>query len=258
VGIRWGGFVAVCLALSGVAALDRTWPLEVIVSCVVYIAALSIHPFPLARYLLPLVPVVLVAVSHGGWLMASELVRPWTSRRGLVPAISMLPLLWILGANARAIAANASVGANRTRVDSLAATPLSYPAFQETVQWLIAHKSAADVVAARHDPFYFLYAGVPGLRPWVPHPEIYSDEYGIRWDRDGSQWSSMGSTDFDQSELDRLGVTILVSDQGLPGAEDRYVSARLGRLLTEHSDAWRLEYVTHDFKHRIYRRVRAN
>jgi hypothetical protein len=248
-GVTSAGLAVVCTALCGVAALDRKWPFEVVLTCFVYVIAISIHPLPLARYLLPLVPILLVAVSHGASLMASELLRRWPRSRGLVPAVSTLPLLWILGTNARAIAADAPVGVNRTRIDSLAPSPLSYAAFPETVQWLITHKSAADVVAARHDPFYFLFAGITGVRPWVPHPEIYSDQYGRRW-------SSTGSTDFDQSELDRLGVTILVSDQGLPGAEERYVSAHLGRLLTEHSEAWRLEYVTHDLKHRIYRRVR--
>src|SRR5262249_13248091 len=122
--------------------------------------------------------------------------------------VTVVPLVVILGYHAIQLTEYWQLPSDAAHVELGRPSGLSISGFEQTARWLTLHSTADDIIAARHDVYYFLNTGRRGVRPWIPKPEAYSFLYG-------RQWSSVLKADVVQKELDRLHVTVLIADKGL-------------------------------------------
>jgi hypothetical protein len=241
--------VVLACACAAFTAKRRGWPETTGAFAVLYIAAVCAHPFPAPRYFLPLLPFAYFAITDGAVELAGEFSRRYRAKSRLFTQrmLWVSPLLFVIASHAFSISRFMKLPADAVHLGFLVPSSLSWPAFEDTVAWLRTHSDPSDRIAARHDPFYYLYTGLPGLRPWFSKPETYSDLYGRRWvDRPRAALI--------QSELDRLGVTLLIVDQSVPHPESDYASDQFARLLAEYHETWTLTYTTPDGHNQIYRR----
>jgi hypothetical protein len=241
--------VVLACACVAFAAKRRGWPETTGPFVVLYVAAVCAHPFPAPRYFLPLLPFAYFAIADGAVELAREFSRFSRGSSGLFAQRILLlgPLLLVIVSHSFSISRFMKLPADAVHLGFLVPSSLSWQAFEGTVAWLKEHSDSSDRIAARHDPFYYLYTGLPGIRPWFSKPETYSDLYGRRWvDRPRPALI--------QSELDRLGVTLLIVDQAVPHPESDYASDQFARLLAEYHATWTLAYTTPDGHNQIYRR----
>jgi hypothetical protein len=240
---------ALVLASATLACRLRQWPAVTAPMVSLYVLAICAHPFPLLRYLAPLAPLVYAACATGVGSLADAIQR-LIGRRGALAgaacaAVVILPLSY---EHSVGVARYVRLPPELLHVELGLPSAVRLPPFVETVNWLRAHASANDRIAARHDPYYFLYTGLQGVRPWIPRPETYLQLYGL-------QPGEPLSSDVVNADLDRLGVTLVIVDQGLGGGENVFVSRQLNALLDGPSNKWRLVFQTSDGLHRVYRKA---
>jgi len=248
VGPAFGTSSPVLVVLSvifiGLAVLSGRmdqWPAAAEVTLGLYLFAVCTHPFPILRYILPLAPMVLVAMLQGVSLVWRQPAP--TAGLAVIRAAAGAFLIWLLTANVVALRSFAHLPADAVHVELGVASSLSWPAFEDTVQWLKANTEPSARIAARHDPFYYLYTGRQGLRPWFAHPEMYLPFYGH---------PETGGREDVASELRRLNIQYLVVDQGLRGAESDYATSQIEQLFQVDSAGWVVVHESPMGLHRIY------
>ena len=228
---------------------ESRWPVTAVPLAFAYFLVTCTHPFPIPRYLLPLAPLAYLAVVEGSRLLAVSLAQ--TTRAGQDPrarmALQWLAPVVVILYHGQQLYQFRHLTQDAVHVEEGRPSGLSKHALQQTAAWIRRHTMCSDVIAATHDPFYFLYTGRKGVRPWIAKPQVYSEMYGRKW-------VSADPAPAIQSQLDRLGVTVLVVDRGLPGVESEYVTEQLRRLLTDAGSTW-IEESIGDSSVRVYRRT---
>jgi len=220
------------LAAIGGWSLRRSPTARVVALMVVlYIGALLGHPYPMARYLLPLVPLFWIVVV-AGFPSPRRVVRVVTLLLLLTPS-----LVWL-----RAYAAMSpdAVHGGFGRV-------MVYPAggFKETADW-VRRCTLTDVrLASANDPYYFVATGRQSLRPWLHRPETYTPGYG-------SYLAVESPTQEVQTELEALKVAVLIRDPMLKDGEGEYARRSLEALVTQWPKRWTLAWRSHDGLHEVF------
>jgi hypothetical protein len=201
----------------------------------VYVVALLGHPYPMARYLLPVVPFyviyLVVGISH---------VRP-RAVAALLIAVSCIPTVWWASRWAHFPAELIHGGFGRAMAYSRAG-------FVETADWIRRCTPPPVAIASAHDPFYFVATGRHAVRPWLHHPYTYTPAYG-------RYLAERDSVVRVQGDLDRLGVAFLVRDPLLEGGEAEHGRRSIRALLDQQPRAWIPVFATADRQHEVFVRV---
>ena len=242
-GVRWLFYPIVLLGAFGVV---RRAPIFLLVFVSTYLAAILDHPFPPGRFVVPLVPVLLIFLFVGLLMIEDRFAASTRPRvyRHLVGDLVALPVAALIVLNLAWFAIYVRRSTDNP-VRGLLGTQLSYgwDGFVETFDWIRNHTHDSDVLAVPLDPMYYLYTGRRGVRPWFFRPETYYYPYG----RQAPDFGDPGKV---RDALDALGVRYMVADpiEGVAPAAARIFDGLLGA----YGNRARLVFVSRDSRHKIY------
>jgi hypothetical protein len=210
-----------------------------------YLGLVVLHPFAPRRYLLPLIPIVVVLLLQGAASVA-QLVGRWFRHRArpgvavtIVAATVLVPNLWLL------------VLAGRDHPDAVRGwygRDLGYrwSGFEETFAWIRSNTGPDDVLGTMFDGSYFLHTGRRAIRPWMHHPETYF--YPV-----GRAQPFVGEPRTVLAEMRALGVTHVVLDPATGSVAGEAVVAMLRALLALPEAASTPVFTSADGRHEVYR-----
>lgn len=237
--------------IGGVATASRAGTF-MSTSVVVYLLIVLFYPFMPTRYLLPIAPLVILAIFNGASLLYDMITR----------ALVRIPRFLVLVAVSVPIAAlvlttlgwsrwnYGQAHASTVRLWTGLPTRDEWSGFQETIDWIRGNTNTHDVLASAYDPMYYLYTGRQGVRPWMHHPETY---FYPRHNRH----PFVGEASDIRQAMDKLAVSYLVVDPLEGFAEGPAVSNLFGTLLEQYGARATLAFETSDKRHRVYRLASA-
>ncbi|MFN7982035.1 MAG: hypothetical protein U0Q11_09275 [Vicinamibacterales bacterium] len=238
--------------IGGVATASRSGTF-VSSSVVLYLLLVLFYPFMPTRYLLPLAPLVILAIFNGAWLLYDVV----TSALARVPRFLVLFAVYVPIAALVVTTlgwARWNYGhahASTVRLWTGLPTQEEWLGFQETIDWIRVNTDTHAVLASGYDPMYYLYTGRQGVRPWMHHPETY---FYPRHDRH----PFVGEASDIRQSMDKLAVSYLVVDPLEGFAEGPAVSVLFGQLLEQYGARATQVFETSDKRHRVYRLASAS
>jgi hypothetical protein len=203
------------------------------------------HP---ARYLMPLLPLVLLSLFRGVQA-AISMTRPYATRAwsaAIIPFAVRIPIGivvilimgWLWG----------HVSVDRSKYLALWGgfrTSYGWTGFSETFSWVQQNTKTADILATAYDPMYYLYTGRKAVRPWIHRPETYFYPYR-------NATPDLGSVEEIRDSLEKLGVRFLIVDP-LEGYSERIAAAELfAHLIRSYEVPPELVFESSDGLHTIY------
>ena len=235
------GAAVLAAALMGLGAAGRPARHALALAgriALLYAGVVLMHPYPMERYLIPLVPLGYVLLALGARRLATRLS---------VPRLSALPVLILLCGNMVWLAHFRTVVSTEVHGELGRALPFEWSGFEETIAWVNSHAPARARLASSYDSLYFMFTGRQAVRPVVHRPEQYVPGYGLPVPvPDGSLLAG---------ELRGLGVNYLVVDPLLSGRESDYGRASVRAVLDREPEAWHLVFASGDGRHEIYERA---
>lgn len=245
IGVPW--LLAILAALGCPTTLRRAGTTTSL-GVLLYVVLVLVYPFNPTRYLLPLTPIILIALFNGTAAVASAAMR-WVGTRQwpLVRSASYVPIALLLLTNLAWGWWNFQGSrTERLRLWAGVPAPYSWQGFEETIDWINAHTPQDTVLAAAYDPLYYLHTGRRGVRPWFHQPDTYF--YPLNDRR-----PNVGAAGDIRVALDALGVTLLVVDPVDGYAEQTAVDALFPALVAEYGSRASLAFQSTDSRHLVYR-----
>jgi hypothetical protein len=235
--------VSLVLALLGVYRLARRGVWLPLLFAGVTLPAVLVHPFAPHRYLIPLLPVFIIAVVAGAATAREQFVRALES-----PAVIILVVAGPLVVGNHAWWRQRATPSTEEHLVGCYGTDLGYrwAGFEETFQWVRANTPVDARLGSLFDPMYFLYTGRPSVRPWIHHSETYFYPYG-------KARPFVGAAAEVARELARLRVDYLILDPPKGFAEGEAAMAMLRELLALPEVNGSLEFRSSDGEHEVYR-----
>ncbi len=205
-------------------------------------------PFHPARYFLPLVPILLLALFHGVQALSAILeLRTKTLWSGMiVPVVVRIPIAIVALLMIGWLWGFVHIDRNQYLVQwGGFRTSYGWNGFSETFSWVKKNTRKDDVLAAAYDPMYYLYTGRKAVRPWIHRPETYFYPYG-------NATPDLGSVEEIRNHLEELGVRFLIVNP-LEGYSERVAVAELfDNLVRSYEVQPELVFESTDHFHRIY------
>ena len=236
--------VLAVLLVTGMWALARSgWELPVLFF-VCYAPLILLHPFIPFRYVLPLAPVLILALIAGSrhlWSIAGTVIRGGTIA---TRAPALVLTVMVIG--------NVAWLHYYTRPDSelrgWAGTAAEYrwSGFEETFLWIRSNTRPEARLGAIFDPLYFIYTDRQGVRPWFHRPETYFYPFG-------NPQPSVGEAKDVARELHGLGITYLIFDPPTGYSEGDAAIEMFRQLVKLPEVNARLVFTSSDEHHQIYR-----
>jgi hypothetical protein len=243
--LRW---VIYPLALLGGYRVLRRRPLFLMLFVLVYVAVVLVYPFAPGRFVVPLVPIVLVCLVAGTLEAETRLVHlaGVTADKGLVVALARLPIALLVVMHVTWYASYFRHSVDDP-VRGWYGQQFSYGwrGFTETFDWIKTHTDANDILATPYDPMFFLYTGRRGIRPWFNQPETYFYPRG-------RIHADVGDPEKIRDSLNEVGARYLVISP-VDGYPEAAVASKLfENLLAVYTPAPRLVFVSQDSRHKVY------
>jgi 4-amino-4-deoxy-L-arabinose transferase-like glycosyltransferase len=145
-----------------------------------YLGLIWIWPWPPDRFLIPILPFLLVFLFKEGWkvIQKSKII---SERRYLLA----LCLIVLLGFNVQQVY---QVGRMARAIHYPLLTempePISWSSYQEVFHWVNTHTTSADTLAAGLDSMLYLYTGRRAWRPFMMNPmALFYSQNGPAWTR---------------------------------------------------------------------------
>jgi hypothetical protein len=205
-------------------------------------------PFSPFRYVLPIIPLLLLFVFRGIHALENTIRRIWRGAEKLplsvlvrVPAylIVCLNIAWLVStvqpSNDRWVR-----GAFGQRLD------YSWSGFLETFEWIRANTHKGDVLATAYDPMYYLYTGRRAIMPTYHKPETYFYPYA------GAD-PDVGAVEEIKGEFRLHDVRYLITNPLDQLREGKAVEKVIAALLASYSTRPQLAFVSRDGRHRVYK-----
>jgi hypothetical protein len=172
------GFFGLAAFISGIKRL-KVLPIFL----VAYLLVVLVWPWPPARFLIPVAPILFAAVIAAALGFLTRLGCPFKYRN----RIALIPLVALLVANA--IVINRDIGMVRAtgypaRLIESGDVPVHWSSYRDFFDWIKRNTGQKDVFVAGMDPMIYLYTGRPSFRPFVARPS--SMFYGDRSPEFGS------------------------------------------------------------------------
>ena len=205
------------------------------------------HPYPVGRYLVPVVPFVLLFVIAAG-SQRSPLMKIGGRELGMTVAIAM-PLLMLA---VHGVWLRHYQVATRDHPHAAFGRPLGFAwgPLTDTFQWLRGHTEPDVIAATPNDPVLFVYTGRRAIRAW--HHDI--DAFMADKMRPAEELERQAVAV--QAEFDRLGVTYLVTAPTMDDGEGHHGRGTLEALVRQRG-TWERVYASSDGQHVVYRRRRG-
>jgi hypothetical protein len=245
-----GGWFFTALGLAGVPASIRRGGMFATVAVIFYMAIVWTYPFNPIRYILPLVPLIFIAVFEGIRVCAAALQRWAGGGDGMVFILAAaLPLALIVAPAVAWAGWNYLESQHSSARFWLVHPEYEWQGFVETFAWIKSNTGPTDVLATAYDPMYFLYTGRRGVRPWIHQPDTYFYPRS-------HPTPAVGDPGVIRASLDRLGVQYLVVDPLDGYAERAAVEQMFEALLQQYGNRATLVFSSADRRHHVYRIAR--
>lgn len=210
-----------------------------------YLVLVVSHPWTPNRYLLPLVPIFILAAVAGTthlWAAARR-SRGALQRPASVPALVVLAVL--LFGNGIWLRYRLQPGGN---VREWAGSDMGYQwsGFQDTFEWIRRNTPPEARFGGVFDTMYFLYTGRQAVRPWFHQPETYFYPYR-------AAKPFMGQPGDVARELRAMRIDYLVLDPTAGFVEGPAAIALLRGVLALPDVSASLVFRSHDGLHEVYR-----
>jgi len=244
--LRW--LVGALVLLGACALIRRRRPVFLVLFFAVYTGAVINYPFAPGRYIMPLLPVVILALFVGVFAAQARLLTLRGARAAgpLIVGVCALPVALLMTLNLLWLRSYNRQSSNHDPVRGFGVRlTYGWSGFTETFEWVRNHTNVGDVLATPYDPMYYLYTGRKGVRPWLHHPETYF--YPV-----GRAVPNLGDPVEIRDALNDLGVRYLVIDPLDGYAESVAAPKFFDRLLATYPSKPRLVFTSHDLAHRIY------
>jgi hypothetical protein len=247
----WPAF-AVLIAL-GIPTVLRAGHRSAVLFAACYCPIVLVHPFAPHRYLVPLVPVLLLLLLAGTNRCHRWLAGPRVSLgfRTTGQVLITLTVLGLLGGN---------LARYRFRLTPMASGDVrgwygqdmgySWAGFEETFDWIRRNTDPGERLGTIFDPMYYLYTGRQGVRPWIHQPETYFYPYA-------HATPAVGDPSTVAAELGRLGITYLVLDPPQGYAEGDAAIGLMRAIIRLPSVNGTLVFASRDGRHEVYRLQRS-
>ena len=236
--LRWIFYPIV--ALGAVLLVARHRPVFLVVFVVVYVAVVLDHPFLPFRYVMPLVPVVLVCLFAGLFYLESRLVGALGAHADRTPVAAgvLVPVALLLVLNLTSL---------RMRIaDARSSSSASeWAGFTETFDWVRRHTQPDDVLATPYDPVYCLCTDRRAVRPWFHQPETY---FYPAW----HATPRLGAPDKVREALQDLGVRYLIVDPLDGFVEGGPAPQLFEQILAGYPAKPARVFVSSDGRHQVY------
>jgi hypothetical protein len=210
-------------------------------------ALLLIWPFHPARYVAPLVPILILFLFRG-----STRIEHWFGSRGqeslmrLLGKLAWVPLVLILILNGVWLSSFLLVRDDRTTRGLYGShVPYGWQGFEESFAWIREHTPPDARLATAYDPMYYLYTGRLAIRPALHRPATYFYPYGIAK-------PDVGSVQEIMPELRKLRIDYLIIDPLDGYAEGKATLRLLDGLVAAYGDQAKNVFTSADGKHKIY------
>jgi 4-amino-4-deoxy-L-arabinose transferase-like glycosyltransferase len=242
-----GIFVVVLTAVGIIKSLRRD-DLVIWSFFLFSVALLLFWPFQPARYVAPLVPVIILLLFRG-----AQALEVWCDSRaeqwpllGLLRKLVWVPLLLVLVLNGVWLSSYLLVRDEQTTRGLYGShMRFAWRGFEESFEWLREHVPSDARLATAYDPMYYLYTGRQAIRPALHRPITYFYPYG-------ASQPDVGSVQEVMPELDKLGIRYLVIDPLDGYAEGKATLTLLDGLVAAYGDRATNVFTSSDGKHKIY------
>jgi hypothetical protein len=242
------GFFVVGLTLIGALVSLRRDDLAAWCFFLSSLALLLLWPFHPGRYVLPLVPVLVLFLFRGmksvehwfeGRLKESPSLR-W------VGGVAWCPVMLILILNSVWLSSYLLVHDDETTRGLFGShVPYGWRGFEESFAWIRQHAPADALLATAYDPMYYLYTGRQAIRPALHRPATYFYPYG-------QPHPDVGLVNEVKPQLQNLKVNYLIIDP-LDGYAEGQATLRLfNDLVQAYGDKAKNVFTSADGKHKIY------
>ncbi|MGE5820485.1 MAG: hypothetical protein ACM37Z_20840 [Deltaproteobacteria bacterium] len=237
------------LTLLAVGVYSSVWKHSVFLIAFVFLYLLLIlgWPFSPTRYVLPLVPLLLLFVFKGIHGLEDTARRIWRGIkkwplgllvRGPVCLLACLNLAWLVS-TVQPCHDRWVRGAYGQRLD------YSWSGFLETFAWIRSNTHVGDVLATAYDPMYYLYTGRRAIIPAFHKPETYFYPYR-------AATPDVESVEEIKREFRRLNVRYLVTNPLDEYREGKAIETAIAALLGSYSRPPHLAFTSLDGRHKVY------
>jgi hypothetical protein len=247
VGPLWavGSALLIALAAIGSVHLWRSgWRMPVLFAAC-YCGVAALHPWMPTRYLLPLVPVFVLALAAGAisaWRLVQR-VRSVATPAATAPALVVLAAM--LAGNLVWLQHQFRPGQQLRGWYGLD-MGYGWSGVTETFAWIRVNTPPEARLAGLFDPMYFLYTGRQAVRPWFHRPETYFYPYS-------HATPSVGEPAEVARELRRLGIGYVVFDPPAGYSEGAAAIALLRAVVERPEVGARVVFRSGDGRHQVYR-----
>jgi hypothetical protein len=227
---------------------DAPWIRTCLFITVPYLAVVIGHPYPMIRYLVPLVPFLAVFFVRGLLDIRSRSVG---NAGQVVATVGLATLgLW-LALNITGLLRFRDVTTHDLHGGFGRPMPFAWSGFEEAFAYIRKEAATTAVLASPHDALYAVYTNHPTVKPWFHLSDLYEPAYGLG-PYECEDVEALGV------ELKRLNVSYLIVDAMLPDVDSGYGASCLRQLRDRHGSDWELVYRTSDKQHLIYRDRRSS
>ena len=237
------------LVLSSVGFASLCPKLRIVqVFTIVYLGMVLLHPFTPYRYLVPLVPVLVLSALRGSalvWQFLYDRVTPIGRRKAVRFGFVAAAVLLVAGNGLVYTMVGSAERRTNLRGWLLFDMGYRFRGFEETFAWIRANTNQDAVIGSLFDPMYALYTGRRAVRPWVHHAETYYYPAAERQPFVGRP-SEVGPL------LAQLDVTHLTLDPPVGYTEGEAALALLQNLLRQPGVTSRRVFVSSDAQHTVY------
>ena len=247
----WMVLLVSVLAIAGVSAI-RSTPLWRTLGFLIvpYLIVVVGHPYPMIRYLVPLVPIVAIfaaagfdrLIRHSVPLLAGD---SWHELTRLTALIGIA--MWI-GANLMWIARFPAVTHHSIHGGFGRAISFDWRGFEQTFAWVRQQTRPDARLATAYGSLYYAFTGRKAVRPWFHEPDLYEPDYGI------GHYSCQDAPAI-HDDLRRLSIDYLIIDPQLNDLDSAYGTSCLSKLLSDYGSEFVLEFTSTNGNHRVYRLV---
>jgi len=216
-------------------------PAILFVAC--YVPLIVVHPFTPYRYLIPIAPIMVLALAAGTAAAWSVLAQSGRMRARSSRAVFAVLLLMVIG-NLTWLQYRYRPG-DQLRDWTGGDLGYRWSGFEETFTWLKQNTPRDALLGSIFDSMYYLYTGREGIRPWIQRPETYFYPYG-------QAVPSVGDPHTVAKELAFLGIDYLVIDPSGNYPESDAAIALMKQIIALPDVNGRRVFISSDGQHEVF------
>ena len=210
------------------------------------VALLLLWPFQSSRYVVSLVPVMVLFLFRGVEYTVDGLSRR-PSINAVLAKLFWIPVPLVLFLNVFWLSSFVlSQHPESTRALYGRRLPYTWGGFEETFAWIRANTQSDALLTTAYDPMYYLYTGRKAIRPALHRPATYFYPHG-------DAKPDVGTAEEIKPQLVKLGAKYLIFDPMDGYAEGKATLRLINDLVKSYRENAQLVFTSADGLHKVFR-----